>query len=505
MKRIILALLACLLSFSMTGCNKKDNAINNEEKEENKNLVDNSEETMLDCELLKLENKTQNIIYSPLSIKSCLKLLFDASNGSSKEQIGKYVSNYSPVVFGNDEHKTIGNALFVKDSFAQSINESYVSDVNQKYGAEVIVDSFRSPDVVNTWVNNKTLGRIPHLCDDISSLDFMLVNALGIDMEWNNRFADEYLYHTYSPRHESFYCSVKPITDGFEYLEFEDFGEANGLKFVSVSNKYDIISDLGEDNIRELLYNEYKKWYEENYDLIQSQIEYGGYVNPTADEYDYDTFIDELKSNYGVYDESTDFGFYEDEEVTIFSKELQQYDDLTLEYIAIMPNEVELTSFIDNLDATKLIDLANRADQSSINLFEEGYLTYVHGVVPLFSFDYELKFEDDLKALGITDVFSSNVADLSNLVSTGGSYISEARHKANIEFSNDGIKAGAATEMGGLGAAGNISFDYNFEIPVKELDLTFNRPFMFVVRDKNTQENWFVGTVYQPERFILPR
>lgn len=42
------------------------------------------------------------------------------------------------------------------------------------------------------------------------------------------------------------------------------------------------------------------------------------------------------------------------------------------------------------------------------------------------------------------------------------------------------------------------SFDYIFDIPIEKIDITFDKPFMFLIRDKKTGEVWFVGTVYEP-------
>jgi len=33
------------------------------------------------------------------------------------------------------------------------------------------------------------------------------------------------------------------------------------------------------------------------------------------------------------------------------------------------------------------------------------------------------------------------------------------------------------------------------------IDLTFDKPFMFIIRDKDTQEVWFSGTVYEPTKY----
>ena len=102
-----------------------------------------------------------------------------------------------------------------------------------------------------------------------------------------------------------------------------------------------------------------------------------------------------------------------------------------------------------------------------------------------------------LKQLGITDVFNINKSNLSGITENGPVAINKVTHKANIEFSNEGIKAAAATQMGGLGSA-SCEFEYLYDVPVETIDLTFNNPYLFLIRDKNTGEVWFTGTVYNP-------
>ena len=55
--------------------------------------------------------------------------------------------------------------------------------------------------------------------------------------------------------------------------------------------------------------------------------------------------------------------------------------------------------------------------------------------------------------------------------------------------------------MGGMGAADG-GFKYYFEAPVKRINLTFDNPYMYLVRDKDTGEIWFAGTVYEPVEFV---
>lgn len=115
----------------------------------------------------------------------------------------------------------------------------------------------------------------------------------------------------------------------------------------------------------------------------------------------------------------------------------------------------------------------------------------------MFNFDYELNLKQDLEKLGIKNVFDSSKANLSNLTNEANTYISDVSHKANIDFSNDGIKAAAVTALGGLGDAG-CGFDHVYEVPIEVIDITFNKPYMFLIRDTSTGEIWFAGTVYEP-------
>ena len=171
--------------------------------------------------------------------------------------------------------------------------------------------------------------------------------------------------------------------------------------------------------------------------------------------------------------------------------------------MGIMPKDMGLQAFIEASDAKSLDRIVSGLKPVEAGSFEDGILTVIEGYIPMFSYDYELKLMEDLKAIGIKDVFDADKADLSGLSSVK-TYIGAAVHKATIDFSNDGIKASAATALGGMGDAGP-GFEYWFEVPVKRIDLTFDRPFLYLIRDKATGEVWFAGTVYQPEKYQEPR
>ena len=473
-----------------------------------------------DLYFLKLENEAKNKVYSPLSIKYALAMLSEGANGDSKAQIDAIIGDYKAKSYPNNEHMSFANAMFIRDTYKDKVKESYTNNLKEKFGAEVVLDPFASPDNINNWASDRTFKLVNNLLNDVSDNDFFLINALAIDMNWNNQIhcegshkipcVDEGNYHVYY-NHEkleendkgaysvsdisysdedSFYATWnnKHVFDGKEFTKggevFADF------------NKYDIIKDLGEDKIREIIKPEYEAWLKT--DEGKSVVSY----NPKAlnVEESINNFIDELKSNYGKADNSTDFLVHEDDNVKVFAKDLQEYDGMTLQYVGIMPKQVKLAEYIDNTNSDELNGIIKKLKEVNIDSFEDGYAYQIRGFIPFFKYEDELNLVDDLNKLGVKDVFDKDKADLSNMVEEKETFINKAVHKANIEFGNDGIRASAVTAMGGGGATSGPFFEHLFKIPVKYIDVTFDKPYMYIIRDKESGEVWFTGTVYEPIR-----
>ncbi len=443
-----------------------------------------------DLSFLTLEKNDTNIIYSPLSIKYALAMLSAGSDGLSKAQIDAVIGDYHANKYTQSQNMSFANAMFIRNTYEQKIKDSYEDTISDKYNAELITDPFDSPANINSWVSNNTFNLINNLVDDVSETDFMLINALAIDMEWVKRIQpaegkDKPFSAAY--KHENFNIYVSSVeNDQYSTLRFDNKIDAKAVELVAAVNNYDIVEELGEDNIRNTISSEYTKWLNEG----------GCGDDLPVDEY-VNQYIKEIDSNYQRVDSSTDFLVYDDEKVKVFAKDLKEYNGTTLQYVGIMPKTESLSSFIHNNDAKSLNNILSNLKILRANNFTKGKVTKIEGSIPLFNFDYTLQLMDDLKELGITDVFSKSKADLSKLTSEKNAFINQATHKANIEFSNDGIKAAAATAFGGYGAA-SCGFTYNYEVPVETIDITFNKPYLFLIRDKNTKETWFVGKVTTP-------
>lgn len=448
-----------------------------------------------DLYFLQLENKKENKIYSPLSIKYALSMLAEGSEGESKKQILDIIYDYKTNKYENNKNISLANALFIKEIYKDKINNNYKTTLIDKYNAEVIIDSFMSPVNINSWVNNKTLGLINNLFDDISEENLILINALAIDMEWEDKFIHAYpnVPVSVNYKHEKFsWFGPDEVTE----KEFNDIEEKiSGMEIIASVNKYDIVNVLGENKIRKTVKEELIKYLNENNLTIRNVYNEDNKTDEELFELYLDNYIEEINSNYKKIDASTDFSFYTDENIKVFAKSLKEYNGKQLEYIGIMPLNKNLDEYVKNITAQDINNLLGQLKKIELNNFKDGIVTKITGFIPKFKFDYELDLMNDLKTLGIKNVFEIGKANLKNITSDE-LYINKISHKSNIEFTQDGLKAAAITYAGGKGA-GEI-FNYYFEVPVEEIDLTFDKPYMFIIRDKKTQEVWFTGTVYNP-------
>lgn len=180
-----------------------------------------------------------------------------------------------------------------------------------------------------------------------------------------------------------------------------------------------------------------------------------------------------------------DVSYYTDDDVTLLSLPLAPTAETALEFVAVMPSG-DLADYIKTLDLKKLqtkLYQSTTADNTDAGVLIR---------IPKFNFDYELQFMDDLKRLGVTEAFTG-AADFSNMASTP-LYVSNAIHKANIDFSEDGIKAAAVTAFVLMETA---VMEPGGEVP-KPVEIIIDHPFLFLIRDQEDGTLWFVGAVYEP-------
>jgi serpin B len=109
--------------------------------------------------------------------------------------------------------------------------------------------------------------------------------------------------------------------------------------------------------------------------------------------------------------------------------------------------------------------------------------------LPKFKYESSFSLGQTLSDLGMPDALTPNVADFSGMDGTRDLVISDILHKAVVAVDEDGTEAAAATAV----IVGVTS------LPVIDVQLTVDRPFIFVIRDTQTGTVLFMGQVVNPK------
>jgi len=181
---------------------------------------------------------------------------------------------------------------------------------------------------------------------------------------------------------------------------------------------------------------------------------------------------------------SENIAYYMDDNLTVLNMDLKEYNGTQFEFMAIMPKE-NLSGYVENVTKEQISEIDKQLKLSSDETFG------VNVKIPKFKFSYDLELTEDLKNLGIQEAFDERRANFSKMAEANDLYVSEALHKADIDFTEKGVKAAAVTVIIMM-TKGALPKETN---PV---NVIINKPFMFIIRDKNTKDIWFTGTVYEP-------
>lgn len=147
-------------------------------------------------------------------------------------------------------------------------------------------------------------------------------------------------------------------------------------------------------------------------------------------------------------------------------------------FAALLPDEgVSLEDYLDSLTGERLRRALAGAEE-----------TLVYAAIPKFKSEYGVELNDALKALGMTDAFDMERADLSGLGRSelGPLFISRVLHKTYISIDEKGTKAGAATA---------VLADAGADMPGTVPEVYLDRPFLYMLVDTETNLPAFIGAV----------
>jgi len=108
--------------------------------------------------------------------------------------------------------------------------------------------------------------------------------------------------------------------------------------------------------------------------------------------------------------------------------------------------------------------------------------------MPRFEFDSKFKLNDTLADMGMPIAFSPYDADFSGMTGKPELFISDVVHKAFVAVDEAGTEAAAATAV-------EMALT---SVPPPPVEVTIDRPFIFLIRDIETGTILFVGRVINP-------
>lgn len=180
-------------------------------------------------------------------------------------------------------------------------------------------------------------------------------------------------------------------------------------------------------------------------------------------------------------------------DATVLAMDLKEYEGTKLQFVAFKPDDLQ--SFIENVTVS---DLNQLIEGMVVALpANETYLYSFDAYIPKFKIQSGLdSLREDLQELGVVDAFDLEKANFAKLTDDKFA-INSAAHKTTFDFSEEGIKAAAVTMLGGMGAGGGPTV-----VPSSlSIEVSINGPFLYIVRDKESGDVWFTGTVYEPNRW----
>ncbi|MDZ7843592.1 MAG: serpin family protein [Anaerolineales bacterium] len=144
--------------------------------------------------------------------------------------------------------------------------------------------------------------------------------------------------------------------------------------------------------------------------------------------------------------------------------------------LILLPDEGNFEEVGRKLDGDYLTQVLESLSPASVNL-----------TFPKFEFESEISLADTLMEMGMPSAFGEG-ADFSGMTGTRDLFISEVFHKAFVGVDEEGTEAAAATAVVMAESA----------MPAEPIRMTVERPFFFLIRDRQTGSILFFGRVLNP-------
>ncbi len=153
------------------------------------------------------------------------------------------------------------------------------------------------------------------------------------------------------------------------------------------------------------------------------------------------------------------------------------YNGAELSMVVLVPDAGRFDAFEQSLTQEIYAGIVSRLETKQVEL-----------ALPRFTYSTQVSLVPPLVALGMQKAFAPGEADFSGIDGTRSLFVSDVVHQAFVSVDEAGTEAAAATA---------VLFERT-AIPGPPVNVTVDRPFIFVIRDIPTGEILFVGRVVDP-------
>jgi len=152
------------------------------------------------------------------------------------------------------------------------------------------------------------------------------------------------------------------------------------------------------------------------------------------------------------------------------------YDGRELSMVILLPGTGQFEAFEDSLDAQRVDAILKDVEPRRVAL-----------TMPRFEFESSFSLKEALAAMGMPVAFSGG-ADFSGMTGNRDLFIADVVHKAFVSVDEAGTEAAAATAVVMKLTA----------LPGTPVEVTLDRPFVFLIHDIETGAILFVGRMVAP-------
>ena len=193
------------------------------------------------------KDKKENYLISPYSIEIALSMIKEGAKGNTLKEIEKVIDSRDINDAIIKDKISVANAAFIKSKYQKYISDKYYKILKDKYHSEILYDDFKTPKVINDWVNKKTNGMIEKILDNVDENFILgLANALAIDVEWNIGFdCNETKAETFT-KADGKSLKAEMMHKTFNNEEYQYLKDQNATGIIIPYKKYN--KDTGEED-----------------------------------------------------------------------------------------------------------------------------------------------------------------------------------------------------------------------------------------------------------------